>query len=158
MRSVRKLLAALGLLVLLAGCATRPAAPALGADELQARAAAVRASEQAFAKSMADRDFITFGSFIAEDAVFINAGRPLRGRAAILAFWKRFFDAPSPPFSWRPEVVEVTGRGDMGYTTGPVTSSAGALTAHFHSAWRLGADGRWQIVFDNGYPACNCDR
>lgn len=126
--------------------------------DLPARVAQVRASEEAFARSMADRDFMAFGSFIADDAVFVNGGRPLRGKPAILAFWKRFFDVPNAPFSWKPEVTEVIARGDIGYTTGPVTSAAGSITAHFHSTWRLGPDGRWRIVFDNGYPACACER
>jgi len=140
--------------VALAGCATTATSPA----DLEVRAAEVRASEQAFARSMADRDFLAFGAFIADDAVFVNSGRPLRGKPAILAHWKRFFDAPRPPFSWKPEVAEVTRSGELGYTTGPVTSEGGALTAHFHSTWRRDATGRWQIVFDNGYPACNCPR
>ena len=148
---------ALFALAVVTGCAAPGGATAASANvDLQARVAEVRASEQAFAKSMADRDFIAFGNFIAEDAVFVNGGRPLRGKPAILAFWKRFFDQANAPFSWKPEVAEVVARGDLGYTTGPVTSAAGTLTAHFHSTWRLGADGRWLIVFDNGYPACNC--
>ena len=138
----------------LAGCAATASSPA----DLELRAAEVRASEQAFARSMADRDFLAFGAFIAEDAVFINSGRPLRGKPAILAHWKRFFDVPSAPFSWKPEVAEVTRTGELGYTTGPVTSAAGGITAHFHSTWRRDAAGRWQIVFDNGYPVCNCPR
>jgi ketosteroid isomerase-like protein len=138
----------------LAGCATTASSPA----DLELRAAEVRASEQAFAQTMAERNFLAFGAFIAEDAVFVNSGRPLRGKPAILAHWKRFFDAPSAPFSWKPEVAEVTRSGDLGYTTGPVTAAGGALTAHFHSTWRRDASGRWQIVFDNGYPACNCPR
>ena len=159
MPSLFRVLALLGFLVAATGCATQGAtgAPAAGVD-LQARVAEVRASEEAFARTMADRDFLAFGNFIADDAVFVNAGRPLRGKPAILAFWKRFFDLPNAPFSWKPEVSEVIARGDLGYTTGPVTSAAGALTAHFHSTWRRGPDGRWLIVFDNGYPACNCGR
>ena len=147
-------MASLLLALAIGGCATvAPAKP-----DLQLAAAEVRASEIAFAKTMADRDFMAFGAFIADDAVFVNGGRPLRGKTAILGFWKKFFDVPSAPFTWKPEVAEVIGRGDMGYTTGPVTSAAGTLTAHFHSTWRRGADGRWLIVFDNGYPACGCER
>src|SRR5687767_10277156 len=52
---------------LLGGCATVGA----GTDREQA-AAALRAAETAFAKSMADRDLAAFSALIAEDAVFIN--------------------------------------------------------------------------------------
>lgn len=155
MRRLLRFLALFTFAAAMAGCATTASAPA---RDLEALAADVRAAEIAFAKTMADRDFMAFGTFIADDAIFVNGGRPLRGKPAILAFWKRFFDVPNAPFSWKPDVAEVIGRGDLGYTTGPVTSAAGALTAHFHSTWRRGADGRWRIVFDNGYPACNCER
>jgi ketosteroid isomerase-like protein len=159
MPSLSRALALFALAAMLAGCATPgPSDAAAAGIDLPARVAQVRASEEAFARSMADRDFMAFGSFIADDAVFVNGGRPLRGKPAILAFWKRFFDVPNAPFSWKPEVTEVIARGDIGYTTGPVTSAAGSITAHFHSTWRLGPDGRWRIVFDNGYPACACER
>ena len=45
----------------------------------------------------------TFGpGLIAEDAVFINGGKPLRGKAAIVEHWRRFYSGPRAPFSWKP--------------------------------------------------------
>ncbi len=59
----------------------------------------VRAAETAFARSMAERDLATFSSFFAEEAVFL--GNPLlRGREAVTAGCKRFFEGPSAPSPW----------------------------------------------------------
>jgi uncharacterized protein (TIGR02246 family) len=153
---------------LLAGAAAGLAASLLGACAAPSRLAkpparseaeaAVRAAETAFARTMADRDFEAFAAHVADDAVFVNGGRPLRGKAEILAHWKRFFDEPAPPFAWRPEIVEVTGSAGLGYTEGPVSSAAGKVVARFYSTWRREPSGRWRIVFDNGYPVCECGR
>lgn len=133
---------------LLAGCATPPRGD---------HQAELRAAETAFARSMADRDFAAFAGFIADDAVFVNGGQPLRGKAAILAHWKRFFEPAAAPFSWAPEVAEVVpSAGPLGYTEGPVKSPAGATFARFHSTWQRGANGRWLVVFDNGQRVCDC--
>jgi uncharacterized protein (TIGR02246 family) len=145
-----RFLAPLAALLLAAGCASAPAGP----DGV----AQVRAAETAFAQSMADRDFNAFASHVADDAVFINGGQPLRGKEAILAFWKRFFERPQAPFSWKPELAETTLAGDLGYTQGPVAAPDGKVFATFYSTWRREASGRWLIVFDNGYPACDCKR
>ena len=135
---------------LLAGCATPVS--------LQPDASAqVRAAETAFAKSMADRDFAAFSALVADDAVFINGGQPLRGKAAVLAFWKRFFDGPAAPFVWRPEIVEVAGA--LGYTEGPVSAPEGKVFARFWSTWRRDpATGQWRVVFDNGQRVCDCPK
>jgi ketosteroid isomerase-like protein len=142
--------AALALVMALgaAGCAAPPQALPPVAE----RSAELRAAETAFARSMADRDFAAFGRHIADDAVFVNGGKPLRGKAAILAHWRRFFEAPAAPFSWKPEVAEVSGA--HGYTEGPVSAPDGTPIARFHSTWQRGADGRWLVIFDNGTCIC----
>jgi ketosteroid isomerase-like protein len=134
-------------MLLLAGCASAP----LDATQLASRTAAARSAETAFAQTMADRDFKAFASHIADDAVFINGGQPLRGKAAVLLFWQRFFERADAPFSWKPEIVEVAASGDLAYTEGPVARPDGAVFARFFSTWRLEPDGRWRVVFDNGY-------
>jgi ketosteroid isomerase-like protein len=116
--------------------------------------AQVRASEEAFAATMARRDAAAFIEFIAEDAVFINSGNPLRGKAAIAEHWKKFFVPPQAPFSWRPELVEVAASGTLGYTEGPVLTPAGGVFAKFYTTWQLASNGKWLVVFDNGYTVC----
>ena len=115
----------------------------------------VHDAEIAFAATLARRDFKAFAEFVAEDAVFIGGGKPQRGRAAVLASWKRFFDGPEAPFSWAPDLVEVLPNGQLGYSTGPVHVK-GKLVARFASTWRRDPDGRWRVVFDNGSDVCDC--
>lgn len=143
---------------LLAGCAA--VAPGSGGTvDLAGRAAEVRAAEIAFSRSMAERDFAAFAAHVADDAVFIGGGRPLRGKAAVLAQWKAYFDGPVAPFTWQPEIVEVAAGGELGYSEGPVTNADGKVAVRFASTWRRSpATGRWQVVFDNGYSVCNCQR
>jgi uncharacterized protein (TIGR02246 family) len=110
----------------------------------------VLAAEGAFAESMARRDFDRFASHIAEDAIFFGDGRVQRGKAAILAGWRPFFDGPSAPFAWRPETVEVLSSGGLALSTGPVLAPDGTRVGTFNSIWRREADGRWLVVFDKG--------
>lgn len=118
--------------------------------------ASLRERELAFAQSMADRDLARFAAHLAEDAVFLNGGQPLRGKPAILARWRQYFDGPRPPFSWAPEIAEVLEGGQLGMTEGPVRAPDGRLIARFYTVWRRDPGGPWLLVFDNGYsiPAC----
>lgn len=56
---------------------------------------------------MADRDHAAFMSHVADDAVFLNGGKPLSSKAAIGEFRKRFYVGANAPFSWKPDPVEV---------------------------------------------------
>ena len=135
---------ALALAAALAGPAA-PAATAALADE-------VRRTEAAFAKTMADRDHAAFVSFLADDTIFVGRSA-LRGKAAVAAAWKGFYEGAHAPFSWRPEKVEVNDAGTLGLSMGPVFDETGKQTGSFSSIWRREKDGRWRIIFDNG---CNC--
>ena len=112
----------------------------------------VFAAERAFARSMAERNFEAFGGFVANDSVFFSGKTPQRGRAAVLAGWKAFFDGPTAPFSWEPDQVEVLDSGDLAIGTGPVRDPQGKVVARFNSIWRRSAQGQWQVVFDKGSP------
>ena len=116
----------------------------------------VRSTERAFAKTMADRDHAAFASFLADEAVFIGAAQMLRGKPAIAAGWKRFYDAAAAPFSWEPETVEVLASGTLALSSGPVRDAQGKRTGTFNSIWRREAGGAWKIVFDKGCPPCEC--
>jgi ketosteroid isomerase-like protein len=121
-------------------------------DALEARRAEVFAAERAFARSMADRDFAAFGRYVADDTVFFNGSTALRGRDAVLASWRAFFDGAKAPFSWEPDQVEVLASGDLALSTGLVKNPEGAVTARFNSIWQRQRDGRWLVVFDKGSP------
>jgi len=116
----------------------------------------VAAAERAFADAMAKRDLAAFSSHLSQEAVFFSSPdgmRVLRGKAAIVDAWKRFFEGPNAPFSWSPDTAQVLDSGSLAMTTGPVKDPEGKLTGRFSSVWRLESDGRWRVVFDRG---CSC--
>jgi ketosteroid isomerase-like protein len=105
---------------------------------------------------MATRDFAAFSSHLSAEAVFVPGPKAQRGKVAVAAAWKKWFDGPTAPFSWEPDQVEVLDSGDLALTTGPVHGPDGALIGRFNSIWRLEAPGTWRIVFDKGEDACRC--
>lgn len=117
---------------------------------------AVADTERAFARTMADRDLAAFTRLLATEAVFFGGSTISRGRDAVAAAWKRYFDGPAAPFSWRPERVQVLDSGSLALSTGPVFDPAGKRIGTFNSVWRREADGAWRIVFDVGCPPCQC--
>jgi ketosteroid isomerase-like protein len=117
----------------------------------------VFAAERAFAKTMADRDLKAFESYVAEDSVWFSGPTPLHGRAAVVAFWKRFYETPKAPFSWEPDQVEVLDSGTLAHSSGPVRDPQGKVVGGFNSVWRQEAPGVWRVVFDRGdNPPCDC--
>jgi ketosteroid isomerase-like protein len=123
----------------------------------KSKADQVADSERAFADALARRDPAAFASHLSNEAVFFGEGDPpivLRGKAAVVEGWKKFFDAPSPPFSWAPDLVEVLESGTLALSTGPVRDPSGTVFGRFNSIWRLESDGRWRVVFDKGCPVC----
>ena len=118
----------------------------------------VWAAELAFARTMADRNLSRFGDFVAEDAVFFEGARVLRGKSEVVAGWSGFFAGPDAPFSWEPDQVEVLASGDLALSTGPVRDSTGNIVARFNSIWRLEPSGQWRVVFDKGSPLSPCPK
>ena len=129
---------------LFSGCA---AAPAGGRAPAQKQ---VADTERAFAKTMADRDHAAFVGFLSDDTVFFSGPTPLHGKRALADYWKRFYDKPQAPFSWKPDRVEALDSGTLALSTGPVFDPAGKCIARFNSIWRLEAPGVWKIIFDKG--------
>jgi ketosteroid isomerase-like protein len=134
-------------------CAAVRSAPATA--DLASLTAEVRATETAFAKTLADRDVKGFMRMIAPDVIWL-ADVPLRGPAQVLTRWQKYFDAPQPPFSWSPETVEVQDGGKLALSTGPVVNAEGKRVGTYTSIWRREPGGEWRIIFDRGCPACDC--
>ena len=115
--------------------------------------AEVTAAERAFARSMAERRLDDFRAHLAAEALFFGPkGSVLRGRDAVVAGWRGFFDEPAAPFSWEPDQVEVLADGTLALSTGPVRNPQGQVVARFNSIWRQEAPGVWRVVFDKGQP------
>ena len=139
--------------MLAAACATPPPAPTNAELARQ-----VAATERAFARTMADRDHAAFTTFLADETVFFTGPASLRGKAAVAAAWKRFYERPQAPFAWEPDQVEVLDSGTLAISSGPVRDPAGKTIATFTSIWRLEAPGTWRIVFDKGNDVCDCPK
>ena len=130
---------------------------ALHAADLDALRRQVEDTERAFARSMAQRDHVAFTALLSEQAVFW-APDLSRGKAAVAAAWKPFFDGPKAPFSWEPDQVEVLADGTLAHSSGPVFDAQGRRVSRFNSIWRQEAPGAWRIVFDKGQPMTEADR
>ena len=141
--------------MLATGCSA-PSPRAEAPPDLAALRGEVAATERAFARTMADRDFSAFTSFIADDAVFFSGTKTLRGKAEVAAAWKKLYEKKDPPFSWAPEHVDVLVSGTLALSTGPVRDPSGKLAGTFTSVWRQVAPGTWRIIFDKGDDACDC--
>ena len=137
----------------MAGCAAAPPRP-----DVAELARQVADTERAFARTMADRNHAAFVMFLAPDAIFFSGAKALRGSQTVAGAWKRFYEGPSAPFSWKPETVEVLDSGTLALSSGPVFDPAVKNVATFSSIWRLEAPGAWRIVFDKGNDVCDCPK
>lgn len=137
---------------MLTGAMLIAAATAMAAGDPAELAAQVRAAEAAFARSMAERNHAEFVAHLADDAIFFSEREVLRGKSAVAAAWKPYYEEPKAPFSWQPESIEVLNSGTLAHSSGPVFAPDGRRVATFNSIWRREADGCWRIIFDKGYP------
>lgn len=140
---------AIGCVALVAGCAAAPQRANL--DKLRKQ---VADAERAFARTMAERNFNAFTSFLADDAVFYAGQKPIRGKQAVAEDWRKFYEKREAPFSWEPTQVEVLESGTLAHSSGPVRDPSGKVFATFNSIWRLEAPGVWRVVFDKGSEVC----
>lgn len=147
---MRALLPALA--VSLAACAAMPPS----AQRLEALRTEVMATERAFARTMADRDFAGFQRFLAADSVFFNGSTPLVGPEAIGTAWRPFYESAQAPFSWEPLTVVVLNSGQLALSSGPVRGPDGGVIGQFNSVWRRQPSGTWTVVIDKGCNACPC--
>jgi ketosteroid isomerase-like protein len=142
--------------VLSAAALALPAMPtsAQAPIDLDALQREVWNTEVAFARSMAERDLAAFERHLSPHTVFWTGdNKLLRGRAAVVGAWKRFYQGAQAPFSWEPDEVVVIGDGTLATSTGPVRDPSGKVVSRFRSVWRREPDGRWLIVLDRGEAA-----
>lgn len=155
-------LACLSQVILFTACVnrpvTRPASPSASVidADLRARAkafsvAVVQASRSQWSRSTVD----ALAEFYTEDTiVFPPRGEPIRGRAAIRAYWTRSPDRRILAHTIRPERIEVGGdlvaehgSFDLTWQTGDTAPQQGSST--YVSVWKRGADGVWRKYLDS---------
>lgn len=117
----------------------------------------IRAAEQQFARIAQDDGVpAAFNAFAAEEAVLLRNDKLVAGKAAIKAYFERKdADYKNIQLSWKPDHIEVSSSGDLGYTYGRYTythtDAAGVVTnaeGIFHTVWKRQPDGSWLYVWD----------
>lgn len=126
-----------------------PAAPAT------ADGRTLREADQALARAVDQRDRAAFEALLAEDAYFLGGPDGLKGRAAVLKGWGRFFVANGPRLRWSPELAEMSRSADLGYTVGryqlEVSDAAGrnvSRNGRYVTVWRRQPDGSFRAAAD----------
>jgi ketosteroid isomerase-like protein len=117
----------------------------------------IAATEQAFAE-MAQKEGIptAFQTFAANDVVVLRNKNLIVGKEALTQFYvKRGSDSGKESLTWKPDFVDVSSSGDLGYTYGKytyiTTDSLGQTQVYsgiFHTVWKRQADGKWKFVWD----------
>jgi len=137
---------------LLAAAAQPPPADDTALDSLIA-------AERGFAKSSAQTDTKTaFVAHLADDAVIFQPG-PVNG----LRVWRARTPRPAL-LEWAPDFAEVSGAGDLGFTSGPWAWSARrdaepSAFGTFVTIWKKQHDGGWKVALDTGvtHPGSRSD-
>ena len=114
-------------------------------------------TERAFAE-MAKTEGIAdaFLAYAAEDAVLMRNNILISGKEAIKnSFGNQDPGAGNVELAWKPDFVDVSASGDLGYTYGKytysVTDTSGRVkldSGIFHTVWKRQADGEWKFVWD----------
>lgn len=111
-------------------------------------------TEKAFARTMAERDFQSFVTYLSPEAIFFAGDMTLRGSDEVAVAWKPYFEPAEAPFSWEPRTVEVLESGTLALSSGPVHDPGGQCIGTFTSIWRRSTDKTWKIIFDKGSHDC----
>ena len=110
-------------------------------------------TELAFAK-MAKEEGVNkaFLEYVADDGVLLRNDSLILGKNAISSYLK---NSNSKGLDWKPDFVEVSNSGDLGYTYGKYTykypDSTGAIQINkgvFHTVWKKQSNGHWKFVWD----------
>ena len=104
-------------------------------------------TERDFSRASQDKGMRdAFISFISEDGILFRPG-PVQG--------KKWLEANPPVtgvLSWQPVYADISGAGDLGFTTGPFVyrSEKGAQNGTYLTVWKLQPDGTFKFVIDFG--------
>ena len=114
-------------------------------------------TEHEFAK-MAKNEGISkaFLTFAADDAVLMRNNNLIIGKEELKrSFSSRKSTSGKASLSWKPDFVDVSASGDLGYTYGKYiytfTDSTGNIkldSGIFHTVWKRQSSGEWRFVWD----------
>ena len=95
--------------------------------------------------------------YAAEDAVLMRNNKLVIGRNRLEEYFEKqaLTTNKEVRLTWKPDYVDVSSSGDLGYTYGKYTfsykDSVGAVkedSGVFHTVWRKQPDGTWKFVWD----------
>jgi len=112
-------------------------------------------AEEAFAAMSDEKGTMeAFLHFAADDAVLLRGNSIVGGKDQI----KEYFMCQTlrgVKLDWKPDFIDASTSGDLGYTYGRFTFSAVDSTGNiiestgiFHTVWKRQADGSWKYVWD----------
>jgi len=114
-------------------------------------------TEMNFAK-MAKNESIykAFSTYASEEAVINRNNTLISGRTAITEHYnKPEFTNGDVRLAWKPDFIDVSLSGDLGYTYGHYVYSYSDSTGNtiqsegiFHTIWKKQTDGTWRYVWD----------
>jgi len=92
-----------------------------------------------------------FAAFLAPDAIMIpRKGDPREGYAQAIS---SFGEDPGFDLSWQPQMAEVAGSGDMGWTWGHYQVEVDGTqisSGKYVNIWKMQPDGKWKVRLDMG--------
>lgn len=114
-------------------------------------------TEQAFSNMTKNEGIAkAFSEFAADDVVINRNDSLIVGKESLQQFYTQTTNPNRKvELSWKPDFVDVSSSGDLGYTYGKylfsVTDSTGqtqSSTGIFHTVWKRQKDGTWRFVWD----------
>ncbi len=97
-----------------------------------------------------------FLAYAAEDAVLMRNNKLVIGKTGMAKYFReQSLGSKGVTLTWKPDFVDVSRAGDLGYTYGyyevSYPDSSGSVTENkgvFHTVWRRQGDGSWKFVWD----------
>lgn len=148
---------AVSFIIFLNACSNKPA---ISAVDIEKPKAELRMIEAEFADSVAKYGFNkSVLLFADENAVLFNDGDSLLSTMdSVKARVSRIpLNAPPPPYklTWKPDFIDVSASGDMGYTYGfynltqkDKDGKEQTKRGLYLSIWKKNANGQWKLVVD----------
>lgn len=95
-----------------------------------------------------------FETYAARDGVINRQRKIIKGKTAIAEWYKKDV-RPNETLTWKPDFVDVSNSGDLGYTYGTAVfttidslGNKNERKGKFHTVWKRQANGSWRFVWD----------
>ena len=96
-----------------------------------------------------------FAKFAADEAVLMRNNNLVIGKEGLLSYYSETMENTDAKLSWKPEFIDVSTSGDLGYTYGYYTFTVKDTLDNdivtqgvFHTVWKRQDDGSWKFVWD----------